>query len=142
MVTCLNSYRKMTLKLDEAAAKFISGWIVPLIKMCASLRAPSQDTLAPSQAESHGFQLAACSTPSIRDKVHWNPTAHTWMVLLKHPAGRRTEEFTVEPDLSAEMYEKEKSDKYWRAVATWNRLDSSNRFRIPTTRLPIHLVAD
>ncbi len=64
------------------------------------------------------------------------------MVLLKHPAGRRTEEFTVEPDLSAEMYEKEKSDKYWRAVATWNRLDSSNRFRIPTTRLPIQDVAN
>ena len=142
MVTCLNSYRKITLKFDEAAAKFISGWIVPLIKMCASLRAPSQDTLAPSQAESHGFQLNACPTPSIRDKVYWNPTAHTWQVLLKLPAGQRTEDFTVEPDQSAEMYEKEKSDKYWRAVATWNRLDSSNRFRIPTTRLPIHLVAN
>ena len=39
-VTALNSNRKLTLKLDEVAVAFIAGWIVPLIRMCATLQAP------------------------------------------------------------------------------------------------------
>ena len=58
-------------------------------------------------------------------------------LLIKHPKGKVPDEFYVDPAQSADTYEKHKIDAYWRAVDTWNRLDSSTRFRIPTTRLPV-----
>ena len=38
--------------------------------------------------------------------------------------------------------EKQKADAYWHAVETCNRLDSSSRFRIPATRLPVSCTGD
>ena len=140
-VTCLNSNRKMALKLDEVTVRFISGWIVPLIKVCASRKAPSQDDLGsvPVTNESQDFHLNVCPTPNIRDKVWWNPTAHEWKVFLKRSKGKPSEDFAVDPDQSADTYEKQKIDAYWRAVETWNQLDSSTRLRIPKLTLASEL---
>ena len=138
----------MTLKIDEATVKFIAGWILPLVRVCAKTKAPSQEMLgcspstALSQDDLNGFHLQDGPTPNIRDKVCWNPTAHKWMVLLKHAKGKPSEDFAVDPAQDAQTYEKQKVVAYWRAVETWNRLDSSNRFRIPMNRFAQSSAAD
>lgn len=147
ILTCLNSNRRMALKLDEVTVRFISGWIVPLMKVCASSKAPSQDNLGsvpavPVKDESQKFHLSVSPTPNIRDKVWWNPTAHAWEVFIKLSKGKPSENFAVDPAQSADTYEKQKIDAYRRAVEAWNWFDSSKRFRIPTTRLPVSCAAD
>ena len=147
-IVSLNSNRKLTLKIDEATVKFIAGWIVPLVRVCAKTKASSQEMLgcgastALSQDDLNGFQLRDGPTPNIRDKVCWNPTAHKWKVLLKHAKGKPSEDFAVDPAQDAQTYEKQKVVAYWRAVETWNRLDSSNRFRIPMNRFAQSSAAD
>ena len=132
-ITCLNSTRKLTLKIDEVALKFIAGWIVPLVRACAKNKAPSQEKLesAPSTAP---FHLRECLTPNIRGKVCWNPTEHKWKLILKHAKGNSSEDFAVAPDQDANAYEMQKVAAYWRAVESWNHLDASSRHRIPITR--------
>ena len=138
-VTVLNSSRRMALKVDEAAVKFVTGWIVPLIRLCATRKPDSQVLEAPSTSPSHGHPSSFClrddPTPNIRDKVCWNPTEHKWKVFLKSPKGRLPESFAVDPNLDAQTYEQQKVASYWRAVDAWNRLDDSKRIRIPTTRI-------
>ena len=147
-IVSLNSNRKLTLKIDEATVKFIAGWIVPLVRVCAKTKASSQEVLgcgastALSQDDLNGFQLRDRPTPNIRDKVCWNPTAHKWKVFLKNAKDKPSEDFAVDPTQDAETYQKQKVDAYWRAVETWNRLDSSNRFRIPMNRFAQSSAAD
>jgi hypothetical protein len=147
-IVSLNSNRKLTLKIDEATVKFIAGWIVPLVRVCAKTKAPSQEMLgcgastALSQDDLNGFHLRDGPTPNIRDKVCWNPTAHKWKVLLKHAKGKPSEDFAVDPAQDAQTYQEQKVVAYWRAVETWNRLDSSNRFRIPMNRFAQSSAAD
>ena len=147
-ILALNSKRKMALQFDEASVKFIVGWIVPKMRVCAKTKAPSQEMLgcspstALSQDDLNGFHLRDGPTPNIRDKVCWNPTAHKWKVLLKHAKGKPSEDFAVDPAQDAQTYEKQKVAAYWRAVETWNRLDSSSRFRIPMNHFSQSSAAD
>ena len=134
----MNNNRKLTLKVDDRAVAFISGWIVPLIRTCAT-RSPSQRIVDPSTdqgsqpkdgATGFGFQLLGTPLPGIRDKVSWNPTAHKWDVRLKNAKKKPSEDFAVDPALDAQSYEKERVAAYWRAVDAWNLFDGSTRLRI------------
>ena len=149
-VLCLNSTARMVLKLDEATVKFITGWIVPLVKVLAHSQDLSQHKLgSPSAsvaceaADPLGvFRFSACPTPNIRDKVCWNLNAHAWSVLLKDPKGKPSEDFAVDHTQSADAYEEQKIGAYGRAIEIWNRLDGSKRLRIPITNLPRSTAGD
>ena len=138
-VTVLNSRRKMTLKIDETAVKFVTGFVLPLIRMCATRKAPSQGISAPSAASSQDdlglFRLPEDPTPNVRDKVVWSPMSHKWNVLLRKPTDKLAEHFSADSTQDAQTYEMQKVEAYWRAVEAWNRLDSSSRLRIPMTRI-------
>ena len=132
-VTCLNSMRRMALKLDDVTVSFISSFVVPFVKVCADSQELRQENVASASVEdqSQGYRQAASKTPNLRDKVVWNPTAHTWKLTIRYPKGQPAEKNVVNAAQSAADYEKEKTVKYWRAVKTWNLLDGSKRHRIP-----------
>ena len=92
-VTCLNSKRKMALKLDDVTVSFISSWVVPFVKVCAGCQELRQESLASASVEdqSQGYRQAASKTPNLRDKVVWNPTAHTWKLIFKNQKGHPSE---------------------------------------------------
>ena len=138
-LTCINTKRRATLKLDAGTVKFISEWLVPLARQCPATTDNSSEPLpdGPVAGESPGFQLSVSSTPNIRDKVTWNPTAHSWILFLKHPKGQPSDTFAVDHHLTSKEYAKRKDELYWRAVRVWNELDSSKRFRIPCEPLPV-----
>ena len=132
---CLNDARKMVLRLDDDTVKFINGWMVPLLRETARSqdsqeRKPTEAAEAPGQLAQ--FHFSAPSTPNIRDKVLWNPTAHSWEILLKQNKAPLKEKCGVDPLLDKQSYEEAKAAAYLRAIETWNRLDGSSRHRIPT----------
>ena len=81
-VTCLNSMRRMALKLDDVTVSFISSFVVPLVKVCAASQDLGQENVASASVEdqSQGYSQAASKTPNLRDRVVWSPPAHTWRV--------------------------------------------------------------
>ena len=83
------------------------------------------------------FHFSSSLTPNIRDKVHWNPTGHSWDILLRKNTASPSESYAVDPLLDKRSYDEAKAAAYLRAVQTWNELDGSSRFRIP-----IHAVKD
>ena len=132
-VTCLNSKKRMALKLDEKTVNFITKFVVPFMKGCGAKSAKSGESAPPPRLadQSQGYQLAASITPNLRDKVYWNPKAHEWKLTIKNPKGQTGEQFVVNAAQPPADYEKEKTVKYWRAVKAWNLLDGSKRHRIP-----------
>ena len=88
-VQCMNYGPRMVLKLDLATAKFISAWVIPLMRELARSQAQSHLSLETAASESTdafaGFQFCARPTPNIRDKVQWNPMKHCWRILVKKP---------------------------------------------------------
>ena len=141
-ITTINTTRRYTLQLDDAAINFIQGWVMPLMrkcaanKSCAANKASSEEQLesAPSTAP---FQLPECMTPNIRGKVCWIPTANKWQVMIKYAKGAQgnpSADIAVPTDLDAVAFEQQKVAAYWRAVNCWNDLDISTRHRIPITR--------
>lgn len=134
-VFCLNHAARMVLKLDRATAKFISAWVVPLVRELARSQAQcpsSPESVASISTDTvAGFQFCASTTPNIRDKVQWNPLKHLWEILLKKPKGALSGQFRVDPGLSAALYEEEKVVSYHRAIEAWNSHDGSTRHRIP-----------
>jgi len=134
-VQCMNYAPRMVLKLDLATAKFISAWVIPLMRELArsQVQSPSSpETVASKSMDAFGgFQFCASPTPHIRDKVQWNPMKHSWEILVKKAKVALPGQFRVDPDLSAALYDEEKVAVYRRAVEAWNSMDGSARHRIP-----------
>ena len=130
-ITCLNSKRKMALKINDKTVSFISSFVVHYVKWCEGSN-PKKEKVASASVEdqSQGYRQAASKTPNHRDRVVWRPTKHKWALLLKSQRGHLSEEFVVNDDQPADAYEKEKWEKYWLAVKAWNDLDGSKRERI------------
>ena len=135
-VSCLNNTSRMVLKMDPATTTFIKKWVAPHVRQLAHKQSDSPTcsitVASASTGQVAGFQLCASATPNIREKVYWNPKTHSWTLGLRKPKGPVTENFAVEPQLSAEKYEEEKTAAYRRAIETWNKLDGSSRFKIPS----------
>ena len=137
-VTCLNHACRMVLRLDTTTAKFILDWVVPFVNKLAHSQA-----LPPSPSDAVGtlanFHLIASPTPNIRDKVQWTPNKHFWEVTVKKSkyseevqgSALKPKDFQVDPRLSPAKYEEAQISTYRHAIAVWNKLDGSNRFRIP-----------
>ena len=129
---CLNDATKIAMRLDENTIKFIVGWVVPLVRELAR----SQDspvhvaTLAETPRHLDGFFFSVSQTPNIRDKVTWNPVMHSWQLFTKKPKVVSDENFVVDHELSPEAYEAQKFTQYHAAIAAWNNIDGSTRFRI------------
>ena len=138
-VMCLNDAKKIVLRLDEETIKFIKEWMVPLLRETAR----SQDELdrgsvrasVEAPAKLATFHFSAPTTPNIRDKVLWNPTTHSWQILLRKNKAVPSDTFTVDPCLDKQSYDEQKGAAYCRAIETWNELDGTSRFRIPTRSL-------
>jgi hypothetical protein len=145
-VLCLNNKRQVALKVDEATTAFIEGWMLPLIKSFVD-NPDEVDTSHPETASDEpavtvpGFSFSSCFTPNLRDKVVWRPEQHAWKLYIKHDKTDKDKrmtpgeisDFTVNSEVPADTYEKEKIAAYWRAIAAWNKLDCSTRHRIPLT---------
>jgi len=133
-VSCLNYIKRVVLKLDKATMIFIVQWIVPLLRQLA---ANQQGSVSPSAVADNpvgrlaAFHFSGCPTPNIREKVCWSPCQHAWLVSLTKPKSPLKETFSVNPELSAAMYDEEKSAQYLRAIQSWNAMDGSSRHRIP-----------
>ena len=139
---CMNVGTRMVLKLDSATAKFISAWVIPLVRELARSQAQSPsspETVASESTDTFAsFQFCASPTPNIRDKVQWNPMKHCWEILVKKPKGALRGRFRVDPELSAALYDEEKVAAYRRAVEAWDSVDGSTRHRISS---PGHAVS-
>ena len=73
-------------------------------------------------------------TPNIREKILWNPTAHAWIVYIKHPKQPiPADKYAADPNESVEEYEAQNNAAYWRAVEAWNTLDGTKRHPIPVS---------
>ena len=138
-VRCLNHTARMVLELDAKTEDFIMAWMVPLVRELAhEVGPPATVPACPGpqcSTPEAGFRFSANMTPNIRDKLCWNPLAHAWTVSLVKPKGTPTESFAVDAALPTEDFEEAKSAAYRRAIETWNRLDGSNRQRIPAVPL-------
>jgi hypothetical protein len=148
-VKCLNTTARILLLLEKATVTFITSWIVPLVRDLA-LRQKKTGSEEVSETDGsgsvvplEGFHFIASPTPNIRDKVNWNPSTHTWTIQTRKPIlpkqlpiGKPHGNFAVDASLSADLYEEQKIDKYWRAIAMWNKQDGSKRTRIPILRWP------
>ena len=140
-VKCLNTSARMLLLLEKQTVTFITSWIVPLVREVAlQEQARSEGVSETDSSESVGafadFHFIASPTPNIRDKVNWNPSTHSWAIQLRQPIAQPSGNFAVDPSLSPDLYEEQKIDAYWRAIAMWNKLDGSKRIRIPIIRRP------
>jgi hypothetical protein len=148
-VKCLNTTARILLLLEKATVTFITSWIVPLVRELA-LSQENTGSGGVSETDSSGsvgpltgFHFIASPTPNIRDKVNWNPSTHTWTIQTRKPIlpkqlpiGKPSGNFAVDASLSADLYEEQKIDAYWRAIAMWNKQDGSKRTRIPILRWP------
>ena len=138
-VTCLNWISKIVFKIDDNLANFIVGYIVPgvddLVRKGVDQVRVSPDTSADgSQETERGFSFAKHSCPNIRDKVVWSPRCHRWGLQLVLPKGDvKEDDFTVDHKLPGAEYEAAKLAAYYRAIAAWNELDGSKRYRIVPT---------
>ena len=153
-VLCLNSKRQVALSLDKSTKDFITGWILPLIKLLDQ-GLQKRDELAKAQAVATpdglasapgepivtvppGFVFSTCHTPAVRDKVVWVPQNHGWRIEAKKPRGEAQQEkfFGVNQNLVGNLYEEEKIHAYRRAITAWNQLDGSSRQRIYECIIP------
>ena len=137
-VRCMNHALRMVMEMDDAAAKFISDWFVPLVRQVARSQGQepsSPETDANDSPESLAeFHFSVSATPNLRDKVQWNPLQHSWEILVKKPtraAAVSNPAFVVDPELSPVDYEEAKVASYHRAIAAWNSIDGTKRHRIP-----------
>ena len=137
-VTCLNHACRMVLRLDTTTAKFILDWVVPFVNKLAHSQA-----LPPSPSDAvralANFHLIASPTPNIRDKVQWCVNKHFWEITVKksryseedQSTALNAKDFQVDPRLCPAKYQEAQISTYRHAIAVWNKLDGSNRFRIP-----------
>ena len=135
-VRCMNSKRQILLKVDERTTKFLVGWVVPLTRELALSQASVDDATdstatTDSPPKLAAFHFSASPTPTIRDKVIWNPMEHRWALKVDKPKGAvPVQALAVNPSLGADDYSAEKALAYGRAVEAWNLLDGSKRHRI------------
>ena len=135
-VRCMNSKRQILLKVDERTTAFVVGWVVPLARELALSQASVDDATdtsatTDSPPKMAAFHFTGSPTPTIRDKVIWNPMEHRWALKADKPKGAvPVQELAVNPSLGADDYNAGKALAYGRAVEAWNRLDGSKRHRI------------
>ena len=130
-VQCLNEARRMVMRADGATMKCIVEWMVPIIVYEAHL-VDEQCAESPGDGvPPTGFQFVGNPTPNLREKVCWNPSHHTWEVILKNALGRVRQDLRVDSALFRDEYEAKKLELYSAAILAWNELDGSTRHRIP-----------
>ena len=136
-VICLNHATRMSLKVDDKTAAFITSWMLPVMRRVSALPCdvpgvkPTALSQAPSPDSKPTFTLSSSPTPNFKDKVLWNPPKNRWELLLKKPKGVCSEEFSVDPELATPAFVKQKLTVYRQAIKQWNLLDGSGRLRIP-----------
>ena len=142
-VTVVNHAARVIMLIDKDNLKFISDWVVPMVRQIAKNLVPdvpetgsSDDTASVKSSMTPNFNCNASPTPNWRDKVCWNPLAHTWVVLVKKRKDlqhKPPESYKVDSSLSAAEYDVAKLSSYIMAIDAWNKLDGSSRHRIPQT---------
>ena len=140
-VICLNTERKIVMRLDPASMAFISDYMVTLTRTVIhgmSKNGLTQESPSPPNAtrEVAPFHLVASPTPNHRGRVVWSAGSCVWLVSLKVNQGKKKKvvSLAVDKSLTAKEFDDEKTRQYWAAVELWNAEDESNRKRIPTER--------
>ena len=86
------------------------------------------------------FQLESDATPTIRDKVAWQPGRHCWAIRAKvaDESGKKTTKcwsLQVNSELPGDEYREERLRVWKQAVEKWNTTDISDASRLEVERL-------
>ena len=81
-VLCLNHTQNMVLRVDGNTAVCLATWVAPLIHEAACSQVEIESSTDASTSDSVvklvAFHFTKSLTPIVRDKVCWDPIAHTW----------------------------------------------------------------
>ena len=148
-ITMVNYGRQLIFRLDDNGMRFINTALVTLIKKLSS-SAADVATADPVPSEKASFSFED-STPNVRDKVMWCTRFNGWKLLIMPKNGTlKKATHTCEDDsgrslkvdlsLAGADFEEAKQHAYQRAIAAWNVLDTSSRYRItgPLVGLRLH----
>ena len=148
-VECLNTRKRVVLKIDEAVVPFLTDWLRPLFYEAARLVVVhncakkakffgeprselNRASGTPSRPKAWAFSHD--KTPDVKDKLTWVPAKSAWRV--KAQVGKNkgvvpaTNLFYVDEDLRGHAYNVEKARKYIEAMNEWNDKDKSKRAKI------------
>ena len=136
-VQTLNTTERCLLKADGATAKFIVGWMVPLVPVLSKQK--QDGTFQDGEKALANFQFTKIALPNRREKVKWIPHEQRWEIYVQKPKDKdykmSKSAFCVRAQ-SPEEYDVQRTAQYWQACTTWNRVDGSKRHRIPMTLKP------
>jgi len=117
--------------VDKATYDFVAEYVVPLVRRVAQnlKKSPaSGGGLAPRTSPAP-FHFKPSPTPSIKDRVIWEPMQFAWSVLTKDAEMKsHVDRLTVDRD--TKLFAQSKIEKYREAVELWNSRDKSSRKRI------------
>ena len=136
-IRCFRYDKKIGIVVDKATYDFVAEYVVPLVRGVAQnlKKSPaSGGGLAPRTPPAL-FNFKPSPTPSIKDRVIWEPMAYAWSVLTKDVEKKsRVDRLTVDRD--PKLFAQSKIKKYREAVELWNSLDKSSRTRIDLSSVP------
>ena len=137
-ITMLNVPRPITLMVNESLVQFVQKVIAPNV----SVLAPSQQAVK-IEATPAPYTFEKEDMPNIQGKVVWVPKMHGWKVGVRKPRLMISEyndctgqTLIIDTSLSPEEFEERKGEAYLRAIDTWNKVDGTNRARIPVGANP------
>ena len=136
-LTVVNYGGRLVLQVNDALLPFINTVLRAFLTKLAVADAIEQPAVADASVEKASFRFED-DTPNINGKVKWNSTNNEWHVLLQQIKGaasvRNTDKdgvpLRVPEGLSASDNMMIKHKHYAVAIATWNEMDTSNRYRI------------
>ena len=132
-ITCVNLERKIALKVDASSHAFVAEYVEPLMRTVIRQLAKNsthEKAFVPSTPPAP-FNFDRSATPSIREKVTWEPITFSWVVTAKDPKGKpSTVRLTVDKNLKPKPFAEMKITKYREALQLWNVSDKSQRHRI------------
>lgn len=140
-VTAVNTGRRPIILLDEFSVTLIKTVVLDLISHIASTsESCSVDSVTgPSLPQPQAFRFDD-DTPNVAGKVAWDPARDGWKMSVTQNGKSQTlykDHDGVSLTLTSECSRDETKRKlYWRAIRSWNRLDTSKRHRIA---VPVHL---
>ena len=137
-ITMVNVPRPIILLVNASLVQFLEKVLAPNV----SVLAPSQQSVK-IEATPAPYTFEKEDMPNIQGKVVWVPKMHGWKVSVRKPRlmisdykDCKGQTLIIDTSLSPEEFEERKGEAYLRAIDTWNKVDGTNRARIPVGANP------
>ena len=130
-IRCFRYDKKIGIVVDKATYDFVAEYVVPLVRGVAQnlKKSPASGGGLAPRTPPAPFHFKPSPTPSIKDRVIWEPMEFAWSVLTKDVEKKsHVDRLTVDKD--TKLFVQSKIEKYREAVELWNSRDKSSRKRI------------